>query len=358
MPLRCVDEHGATIEANTWTEEEWKELRARARAERHLRMPCCPAQAVLKKSRLGTRFFAHKARGNCDWKPETEAHLLLKQLAVDAARDCGWEAQTEVSGSTPGGERWTADDFARKGDEKVVIEIQWSGQTNEETQRRQRRYQRSGVTGVWLLRQPGFPISAALPAACIGGSVAEGLMILIPKWEDLRAGQRKEERHWVQRLNPEEFLNAVYKHQFLFGIEHMNQVSLNIETGVLDCWKCGSPTRIVTWLAANVGPHEVRQSLEIADAEPALVQCIQEKVAGRNDIGTVRERYSKTVQGSYVSNGCSRCGALIGRFFEHHAYYREVETVGTFQLRLDTKLRAMLGHGIERWGVWCPPADT
>ena len=352
MPLRCVDEHGVTIEANACTGEEWKALRARARAERHLKMPCCPAQAVLKTSRLGTRFFAHKARSACDWKPETDVHLLLKQVTLETARDCGWEAQTEVGGSTPDGDRWTADVLAWKGEERIAVEIQWSGQTNQETWHRQRRYQQSGVEGVWLLRQPGFPISEELPAACIGGSASEGLKILIPKWEGIGARQRKEEQHWTQSLDPQAFMNGVFKRQFLFGIEHIDQVTLNIETGVLDCWKCGSPTRIVTWLAGRVGPHEIRESLKLADAEPSLVQSIQEIVADRNDIGTIQERYSKTIQGSYVSNGCSRCGALIGRFFEHDAYYCEEETVGTIDWRLDAEAKAIVGHDKKRWGVW------
>ncbi len=284
--------------------------------------------------------------------PKTERGTEATATEVEAARVSGCKAQTEASGSTADGERWTADVLAWKGDEKIAIEIQWSGQTNEETWRRHRRYQQSGVKGVWLLRQPGFPISEELPAACIGGSAAEGLKILIPKWENLRAGQRKEEQHWTQSLDPQAFMNAVFKRQFLFGIEHIDQITLNIETGVLDCRKCGSPTRIVTWLAGRVGPHEIRERLVVADAEPVLVQCVQETFAGRNDIGTVRERYSNTVRGSYVSNGCSRCGALIGRFFEHHAYYCDEETAGPIQWRLDANAKAMLGHETRRWGVW------
>ena len=168
MPLRCLDHHGTTLEANAFTDDEWQALRLRSRSDVHLRMPCCPTRAVLKTSPLGTRFFAHKARGTCDWKPETEAHRHLKMLALEAARDAGWEAQTETTGNTPDGERWAADVLAWKRDEKLAVEIQWSGQSNEETWRRQRRYQRSGVKGVWLLRQPGWPISEELPAACLG----------------------------------------------------------------------------------------------------------------------------------------------------------------------------------------------
>jgi hypothetical protein len=59
------------------------------RAKRHLRMPCCSSQVTLKKSRLGTQFFAHKAVGDCSTAPETETHLRLKQMAVAAARAAG-----------------------------------------------------------------------------------------------------------------------------------------------------------------------------------------------------------------------------------------------------------------------------
>ena len=58
------------------------------------------------------------------------------------------------------------------------------------------------------------------------------------------------------------------------------------------------------------------------------------------------------MQGSYVSNGCSRCDALIGRFYEHDAYYCEEETVGAIQWCLDAKAKTMLGHATKRWGMW------
>ena len=108
------------VEADICTDQEWRLLRERAREERNLRMPCCPAQVVLKTSRLGTRFFAHKAKGTCTWKPETAVHRHLKTVAVHAAREAGWEAQTEVVGSTPDGEKRTADVLAWKGGEKIA----------------------------------------------------------------------------------------------------------------------------------------------------------------------------------------------------------------------------------------------
>ena len=340
------------VEADACTDQEWRLLRERAHEERNLRMPCCPARAVLKTSRLGTRFFAHKAKGTCNWKPETEVHRHLKTVAVHAAREARWEAQTEVAGSTPDGEKWTADVLAWKGEEKVAVEIQWSGQTSQETWRRQHRYQRSGITGVWLLRQPGFPVSEELPSACIGGSIDEELTILIPKWEGVTAHQRKEDWCWTQTLKPEQFMAAVFEKRFLFGIEHANRVSLDIQTGVMDCWKCGLPTRIVTALEGKLGPHKIRLTLDFVDGNPDLAESLQSATKHREDIGMIRARYSKTVGASYTSNGCARCDSLIGRFFEHEAYYSGEETVGTIEFDLDQHSRTELGEETQRWGVW------
>ena len=355
MPLRCVDERGSIIEAPDCSEEEWESLRERARKERNLRMPCCPAHAVLKTSKLGTRFFAHKAKDACDWKRETEEHLHLKALALAAARKAGWEAQSEVTGYTPDGEKWTADVLAWKGDEKIAIEIQWSGQTNEKTWHRQRRYERSGVKGIWLLRQPGFPIHVDLPAGCIGGSMEEGLRVLVPQHEGATARDRKDDYHWLQDVSPEEFVKAVFEGRFLFGTEHARRVSFEINTGVMECWKCKSPTRIVTWLSGRTGPHtrdmQYIQLVYISDI-PKLEELVRKATRLRPDIGAIKERYSHRAGYSYLSNGCMRCDAIVGRAYERYAFYVQEETVGTMELEIDQEARKTGLFESDRWGIW------
>src|SRR5262245_32280524 len=89
-------------------------------------------------------------RGACATGPETKEHLELKRIVVEAARRRGWTADTEVTGITPAGEQWRADVLAQNDPRKVAIEIQWSGQSNDETWRRQGRYKRCHIRGLWL----------------------------------------------------------------------------------------------------------------------------------------------------------------------------------------------------------------
>jgi len=179
-------------------------------------MPCCNAAVVTKQSPLGTRFFAHKTKGNCTSAPETEEHHYLKRAVILAARKNGWKAQTEVMGKSPSGAEWRADVLAIKGKHKVAIEIQWSGQTNEETIRRQQLYKECGIRGLWLLRQPGFPVTKDLPAVCIGGDIKEGFTALIPDNSNMTNHYRKLQKNWKQVLPMEQFLNAVFKRRFQF----------------------------------------------------------------------------------------------------------------------------------------------
>lgn len=218
MPLRCLDYNGRSIQAFDLSDDEWEALSKDDSQARHLRMPCCEALVTLKRSRLRTKFFAHKAVGDCKWAPETEEHLLLKRLAVETARASGWIAETEVMGETASGEFWKADVLAVKGNHKVVVEIQWSGQTALETLRRQERYRASGVRGLWLLRQPGFPISKRIPAACIGGSLEEGLTALLPRTENMQARDRRNYKRWHQVLPMKEFLRSAFDGRLRFGL--------------------------------------------------------------------------------------------------------------------------------------------
>jgi hypothetical protein len=179
MPLRCLDPAGKSLYSFDFSEDEWQALVLENRKAHHLRTPCCESPLILKRSRLGTRFFAHMTRGACATGTETEVHLELKRMAVEAARSHGWITQAEVTGMTPAGEQWRADVLAQKGTAKIAIEIQWSGQTNDETLRRQERYKQSGIRGLWLLRQPGFPVAHNLPAICVGGNMDDGFTALI-----------------------------------------------------------------------------------------------------------------------------------------------------------------------------------
>jgi hypothetical protein len=151
MPLKCLSPQGKEY-AFRHTGESWAELKAANATNKHLRMDCCGAQVVLKRSNRGTRFFAHARRGPCSTAPESAEHLLAKDIIARAAEAAGWNATTEERGTSPSGKGWIADVLCGK------------SQNAEETEARQGIYKKSGVRGLWLMRQPVIPRSQSTPA--------------------------------------------------------------------------------------------------------------------------------------------------------------------------------------------------
>ena len=123
--------------------------------ESAFKMTCCGNQAILKTSKLGTQFFAHKVKpktSDCSTGGESAEHIHIKYLVMKELDRNGWAVEVEKRGATPNGEEWIADIYAEKGKAKIAIEVQWSPQAFIETRRRQEKYAQSGVRCAWLLR--------------------------------------------------------------------------------------------------------------------------------------------------------------------------------------------------------------
>lgn len=322
MPLRCLDSRtGESVVAFDIVAADWQQLRARNRIDDYLRMPCCSASAVLKTSKNGVQFFAHKVQGPCQTAPETESHLQLKRMAVEAARANGWNADLEVSGLDSEGQQWTADVLASRENHKVAVEIQWSGQSPEETLARQARYKRSGIRGLWLLRQPGFPVSRELPAACIGGDIVSGFVALIPDHQRLTAADRKYLERWRQWLPMDEFLHAVFQKRFQYGLPENGRMTTTITLANLDCWhpSCKKETTIISAVTLQVGPLRFNLSVPDFTGREPLLREVALHLERRSDIGPIKARWSQTQRRAYLSNGCRHCDRLVGEHFEHRA---------------------------------------
>lgn len=334
MPLRCIDEHGRDVEADRLDDDAWRTLERRNRTERHLAMPCCDARVVLKMPTRRIRHFAHLRRGECDAEPETEVHRHLKQLARNIARSRGWDARTEVEGRTPGGERWRADVLAEKGGRRGAIEIQWSGQTDEETMRRQQRYAASGVGCVWLTRQRVEPDRRELPVARITGTLDEGLGVEVHNNEDIKADERRHHKEGENRpITPEAFLEAVFEGRFRFGVRPGTTIPMTVYTGVLrKCWHCKAPVRMVTYLNGRAGPH--RFTIRADELDEKTERRIRPLIAGQLDMGV-----------------CTRAGPCrLSSSAWIYAVYDDVRTIGTVPWTIgEPDVRY---HGCERWAVW------
>ena len=334
MPLRCIDDNGNDVEADKLDETEWRNIEAENRLRRYLRMPCCNSEVVLKAPANRTRHFAHKARNNCDAKPETEVHLYLKKLARDIARECGWNARTEVSGTSPDGESWRADVFVEKDKRKGVVEIQWSGQSVKETLRRQKRYQDSGIGCIWILRQPGWPLTRNIPAACLAGNLEKGLTILIPKKEYITAHMRNNWEEniggggvWSRDLTPNAFFKAIFEDRFRFGIKPGSKVPMTVWSRKQRfCWRCYESIDTATHLKGSVGPFKLNLSGDYINEILPEMNC----------------PYGK----------CS-----IGRrylFRNYRATYEEREIGKVVDWEINEFDIRRLGFLFNRWEVWTP----
>lgn len=288
MPLRCRDDQGCDLHSFALDDAEWSALAARNRTARHLAMHCCGARVALKTSRLGTRFFAHVARGGCATGDESAEHLALKLAAIEAAHRHGWTAEAEIAG-----DGWRADVLATRGDARVAVEVQWSRQPDDETRRRSVRYLTAGVFPLWLFRQRGFPTDRTFAAVRIepapGGLAAFGR----PVAEALDA-----------------FFDRRLRHGFPLGA----RAEMRASAAPMRCWAedCGAWNRPLLALRLACGDSRADFSLADLGEHPALRDELLTRLPPDPQRGVLKPRFSRARSRAYLSNGCFRCDRLFG----------------------------------------------
>lgn len=342
MPLSSLLA-GEPIYAFNFTPEAWKGLRAQAK---DLRFPCCDAGVILKTSHVGTQFFAHARKGICVTAPESQDHLAAKDVIAKAAIAAGWEAETEVRGTTPAGEAWTADVMVTRGSVKLAFEVQLARQVDDVTRTRQARYMASGVRALWLMRQPArieLPRpSKSLPLFRIE-STPEGFQVGID-WNYSFSRPAL----WVPLG---EFVTGALSKRLVWRPLTGKTVSVKREVYRRTCKQCEAWNAFPDDARA-IGTNEVWfNQTSACQRLPALLSLLypeQERA---------RHQIASTSPGSYsLWNSCRKCGTGMmdtgRRFGVHHRPLGAHRTLPPIYIRLtDEILDAMKNESAtDVWG--------
>lgn len=329
MPIRCLVDKTESLFACDVEREEVVAVQACGSV---LSMPCCGSSAIFKMSKLGTKFFAHKARVGCEWKPETPEHNAIKQLILLAAREEGWAASTEVSGASPAGEVWRADVLVEKGRAKIAFEVQWTSQTENETRRRQEVYRSSGIRCCWIMRQVPPPISEEIPAVSVHFDEGGACLALIPDQRYVNNRDRNNFRAWHQVLPLSEFVRAALSGRFKFGLKAGMPVKAKAVVLEGNCYKCRKDQVIVDGIILEA--HQKPYRLDIAylpEEMPALWIQLEDGMPTGGDHARLAWRTTGP-GGRYFASCCRHCGATSGRFFAHEYYPMDPVRVSEFDL--------------------------
>lgn len=301
-----------------------------------------------KISKLGARFFAHHRRPeSCPVAGETAIHLELKALVAARARTLGYHVAVEASG-----DGWRADVLTTSPDgQRIAWEVQRSPIAPEDVAERSARHRASGVQTVWLAKRDwawcaegGALIVPDRGAADDPWVVQHGVCGWTPV-EDL-AGHGAE---WLPRpCGLTVTIDLILKGELSLELAHARDdwrvigKPRWVPRRALESWAGsrgpmprGLPAELLLrrercyrchrWTAAVVGlrpfnPSTGQRYELISARHEGVLARIREELAGRITpspalpIGMIRERYSKAVGGSYLSNGCYWCCALLGNF--------------------------------------------
>jgi hypothetical protein len=331
MPLRAFVD-GKEVIAPLWSDAEWEVLRLRVQAEKlSVVLPCCDREGYLRRSRLGTRHFAHKRATSedaprCDMEGETMEHLQAKADIVRASQYAGYRAAPEIPG-----DGWRADVLATRsnGSGRIAFEVQWSFLRLEDCVFRQDRYARDGVRGCWFFRSP----PPTLLRDDDGGPElkARRELPIFHLWVNA-------DRSFSISLNRQlyplgDFVHALLKSQIQYCsvVRARRRQQLRFAFVEIPCERCGRSTHIYhldTHLISRCGipfPPEESWYSDTFAFHPQIRAAVA-RITNRAEgswirMGAVVPRTSSRENETYTAFGCVHCDAMLDRTYVDMSLY-------------------------------------
>lgn len=218
----------------------------------------------------------------------------------------GWNTEENVK--TP---KWKADVVVEYGTYKVAFNVCKSPRKVEETYQAMRREK---VCGCWLLlpSEKSWFVDKNLPCFYLMGTDSESVYLEPPYLDGKRAFELTD------------FTTSIVKGNIRWTDKMQVRYA---DVCFIDeaCWKCGTANHVyfVSRLYSDDGieVNVLNYHDESSDItfNPQVINAVHTHIANHPELGirlgTIKPRYSRTVNDTYMSFGCIRCDSLFGEYF-------------------------------------------
>jgi len=277
---------------------------------------------------------------------EISLHDNVKRQILLACNSLGFQAKEEYKGKD-----WRADVFVLANEIKHAFEVQITQQSLKKTLERQEKYLRDGIIGCWLFeKEPARQKEERpdLPLFKINNIENEIIISL------------KDRKNIPLDIFISDYLqNKIKFCQTLNILPKIEIIFLK-----MNCWKCGLENHIY-YVGNFTSPcntviryDEAMWNSDKLIFRPEVMDKVNEYANSQKgkhlNIGTIKERYSKTAGNSYLSFGCSKCDGIFGDWYIHEAtieaWYGE-GVVDKVSFEINFRFKTNVPH-------WCHPGEN
>lgn len=277
-------------------------------------------------------------------------HDIIKHSVLQTCINLGLKASEEVSGKG-----WRADVLAETDNKRFAFEIQISPQTLAKTLERQRKYIRDNIIGCWFFEKE--------PAKFYNERIDLPLFRIFTKDNQLFVSLKEREN-----LTLENFIKDFTSNKMHFCKQIKTSKKQKVEVSFIkyNCWKCGAINHIYFvnhgfYSSCNAEIHKDEMLWNsdrkeyIPEIQAAVNNFLKTEEGQNIKLGAIKERYSKTVEKSYISFGCANCDAIFGDFYVQEAIWNSYYGDGVVakfncEIGLDIPTVINIPH-------WCHPKD-